>query len=319
MHPLPKKKFITKFLGFCIFLISYILLSDTFSQASSLNVIEVVTDVYMVEKINQDLMEKTAGGIANAGFIIGSEGVIVIDSGMSHQTGKALVKTIRTLTDLPIELTILTHADQNFIFGASALSLEGSSIGAHSLAARTMRERCQTCLEQLFETYGNKMLKSRVLVPDITWNQTTTLSVGGEKVKILYPGPMKTPGSIMIYHVNSSTLFSGGNVSHNHVPDVTKSDVSFWLASLETLDAMPINHVVPGYGPLGDHTSVDHTKEYLSHLTAEIEKYFFEAKTLIDTIALAKLPEFSQWSGYQQNHAKNVQEIYLQIELRQFR
>jgi sulfur-oxidizing protein SoxY len=60
----------------------------------------------------------------NAGFIVGPQGVMVIDSGASWAQGQDLIAKVRHITSLPIQLLLLTHAKDEFIFGATATFLE---------------------------------------------------------------------------------------------------------------------------------------------------------------------------------------------------
>jgi cyclase len=46
---------------------------------------------------------------ANAGFVIGDEGVVVIDTLTGEEAGRQLLQQIRTLTTLPVTFVVNTH------------------------------------------------------------------------------------------------------------------------------------------------------------------------------------------------------------------
>ena len=63
---------------------------------------------------------KNGGNIVNTGFIIGSEGVIVIDTGSSKRYGEQMLAAIRRVTPLPIVLTVNTHHHPDHFLGNQA-------------------------------------------------------------------------------------------------------------------------------------------------------------------------------------------------------
>ena len=57
----------------------------------------------------EDFSFTNGGNIVNTGFLVGTEGVIVIDTGSSRRYGEQMLAAIRRLTPLPVGLTLNTH------------------------------------------------------------------------------------------------------------------------------------------------------------------------------------------------------------------
>lgn len=93
------------------------------------------------------------GRIGNAGFIVGETGVLVIDTGTSHEHGRALLQAI------PVRLALVTHARPEFLFGGSAFREAGIPVAMHEKAARLMASRCETCLNQLRQAVGEDAMQ----------------------------------------------------------------------------------------------------------------------------------------------------------------
>src|SRR5437868_3021752 len=74
-----------------------------------LSVEQVAPGVFVHHGLHEEATVANAGGIANIGFVVGSEAVAVIDSGGSPAEGKALLSAIRRITPLPIRYVINTH------------------------------------------------------------------------------------------------------------------------------------------------------------------------------------------------------------------
>ena len=70
-------------------------------------------------------------GRSNAGFVVTRTGVVVIDALASPAQGKTLLRTIRTITTLPIQWLILTHHHPDHTFGAVVFKRSGARVIAH--------------------------------------------------------------------------------------------------------------------------------------------------------------------------------------------
>ena len=61
------------------------------------------------------------GFMNNPAFIIGDAGIIVIDSGSTVQVGEMVLKTIKTISDLPVVATLSTHIHGDHWLGNQAI------------------------------------------------------------------------------------------------------------------------------------------------------------------------------------------------------
>src|SRR5690242_7261035 len=82
----------------------------------------VADGVYAFLGEHGEVSPANQGNVGNSGFIVGPSGVVVVDTGSSYAHGQQMIAAIRTISDQPIALVIITHAVQEFVFGAAAFA-----------------------------------------------------------------------------------------------------------------------------------------------------------------------------------------------------
>ncbi len=279
-------------------------------------VVSVADGVYALVGANGTVSPDNRGRVANAGFIVGPSGVIVIDSGVSYRHGKQLLTAIRNVTDRPVKMLILTHAVREFVFGAAAFEEIGATIVAHRETRDLMKVRCGHCLQQLSDQLGDEMHGTRLVLPRSLLDAATRIDSAGSSIEILYFGWAATPGSIAVFHRSSGTLFAGGLVSAGHVPAIRDCYFEGWQAALRQLMDLPLTRVVPGYGPPSGAESIRATANYLDALDARSRQLYEESSSLLDVVDDAALAEFAGWNAYDPNHRRNALHRRLQLEIK---
>ena len=289
----------------------------TWPVTSELSV--VATGVYALIGDSGEVSLQNRGAVGNAGFIVGDRGVIVVDTGISYRYGKAMLANIEGVTPLPIELAIISHPIQEFLFGAAAFQERNIPILAHQKTAELMRNRCAVCLKNLRRLLGEEeMLGSSVVVPNRLVEQSLRLSAGGRDLELLYFGWASTPGDLAVFDRASGVLFAGGLVSVGRIPELRDADLRGWIGALRQLEKLPIKWVIPGHGPVSTGEQITQTLNYLATLEAKVRALYKKGVGLTDTIAQAQLPDFASWNLYAVIHPQNVQHVYLRLENEDF-
>ena len=81
---------------------------------------EVAPGIWVRPGVHEEATVANQDGIANIGFIIGRDGVAVLDPGGSLADGQALRAALRARTALPIRYVVMTHLHPDHVFGAQA-------------------------------------------------------------------------------------------------------------------------------------------------------------------------------------------------------
>ncbi|MBI3526528.1 MAG: MBL fold metallo-hydrolase [Betaproteobacteria bacterium] len=255
------------------------------------------------------------GFVGNSGFIVGPSGVIVIDTGTSYRHGRRMLEAIAQITDKPVELAIVTHAVQEFLFGNAAFAERGVPILAHRETTKLMKARCERCLENLKPVLGEELEGTRLVPPQRDIDATTTIEVGGRRLELLYLGWASTPGDLAVLDPDSGVLFAGGMVSIGRIPDIRDSDFEGWQRALRELAGFWPARIVPGFGPVSDPGAITQTAAYLDALDQTVKTLYAESSSLMEAVEKAILPAYRDWSMYATTHRQNALHRYLQLEL----
>ncbi|MEJ8822823.1 MBL fold metallo-hydrolase [Variovorax humicola] len=269
----------------------------------------------MVQGMAGGVDTHTLGRVGNAGFIVGETGVLAIDTGTSYRHGEALLATIRGVTDKPIRLALVTHAQKDFLFGAAAFRTRGIPVLMHRKAAALMASRCERCLRMLKETLGEEEMTGTVMfTPDQQFDETQTLDTIGRPVRLLYFGHSSGPGDVAVLDTQSGVMFAGGLLDQARVPDAMDGDLDGWLGALHSLRQLPVQVIVPGHGARTTVAAIDAQQRYLTQLRARVAQLLQGGTALSDVPNAAALPEFAGWDQYETLNGKNASTLFVRMQ-----
>jgi glyoxylase-like metal-dependent hydrolase (beta-lactamase superfamily II) len=278
--------------------------------------------VWVFRGVPGDIGPQTLARHGNGGFVVGPRGVLVIDSGVSMIQGRERLAAIRATTRTPIVGVLLTHAMQDFIFGAGAFQDAGIPVFMHKDAAQLMTARCGTCLKTLKRELGDAAMQgTRVPKADRTFASASearsTLPDIGRALRVIVGEPKAhtaSAGATALLDETSGTLFAGALLDAQTVPDIQDADLAAWGAARKALRAHRVQRIVPGRGPLGDHAITDGVDRYLQDLQTAVDAFVKAGKPLSDVADGVELPAYAQWDRYESTHRRNASILYLRRE-----
>jgi glyoxylase-like metal-dependent hydrolase (beta-lactamase superfamily II) len=289
------------------------------TQATALEPVKVADGVYAFIGGPGEPTAENAGNIGNSGFIVGDDGVVVVDTGISYGHGRAMLEAIARVTSKPVRLAIITHAVQEFLFGNTAFAEHGIPLLAHAQSVELMRSRCEHCLENLNKLLGAQLMEgSRVVLPTRIVESSTPLTVAGRQLQLLYFGWAATPGDLAVYDPASGVLFAGGLISGGRIPELRDAKLAGWLLALDRLEAIPARWVVPGHGPVSTPAAIAQTRTYLLALDARVRQVYESGASLLEAVDMVDLPQYLSWDMYPVTHRRNAHQRYLELELEEF-
>jgi glyoxylase-like metal-dependent hydrolase (beta-lactamase superfamily II) len=280
----------------------------------------VADGVYVLPGTGGAISPQNGGRIANVAFVVGPRGVVVIDTGISYRQGEDIIAAVKGVSDRPIALAILSHPEQEAVFGAAAFQARGIPVLAHRAAAELIASRCESCLARLRSTLGDELMaQSRVVEPNRLIDRSEAIEAIGRPLRIIAPAWSSAPGALAVFDPTTSTLIAGTLVSIHRIPDLRDADPAGWRDALREIAATRCRHLVPAYGPIGTCDDIPAFLHYLDALELRIGELLKQGTGLAELRERCDLPEFAAWDQYDALHAQNANRTYLRLERLQFK
>lgn len=253
---------------------------------------------------------------ANAGFIIGDDGVAVVDTFASEGAAKSLLSEIRRRTKLPVKFVVNTHYHSDHVAGNRVFADAGATV----IAQRNVRAWIHSENLRLLGDAPKPELKAFVeslLPPTVVYADAMTLHLGSREILVRhYPG--HTGGDSVVVIPDASVAFGGDLLWHNSVPNLVDASVGVWM---ETLDAMARNGAsftfVPGHGEVGDATEVVVAfRDYLAtlyKLVADARAQKRSGKALADAVLPALGAKYGTWESFSYLAALNIEHMEAEL------
>ena len=260
---------------------------DTISPPSPAQVTEVGPGVYAY------IQPDGTWWINNAGFIVGSEGVILIDTCATAARTERLLATIRSITDAPVRIVVNTHHHGDHTHG-NALTAP-ATIVAHRLCRAAMERTGIEHYEEAFTqpTWGALELRP----PTITFESRLDLWSDDRLVELHHiGGTAHTTNDIVAWLPVERVLFTGDLVFHGGTPFVLMGSVPGSIAALERLRAFGATTVVPGHGPVCTPAVLDGIERYLNMVQDTAEVAIGAGLTPLQAARGVQLGEFGRLS-----------------------
>ncbi|MBI5556491.1 MAG: MBL fold metallo-hydrolase [Deltaproteobacteria bacterium] len=224
---------------------------------------EIAANVYAYVDTRNMTAQNSFG--ANAGIIIGRDGILVVDTLVSSREAQRFIKDIRAISDKPIRYVVNTHHHLDHAFGNADFARQGAVIISQLKDAANLKMHGQAVLGNAAE-YGltpQDMEGTEIVLPSLAFGDRLDIDLGDRTVQLLYAGVSHTEGSILVYLPESRVLFAGDILFTGYHPFLGEGDIQEWVKVLDRIAAMDADKIIPGHGPLSTKKDVRDMKEYL--------------------------------------------------------
>lgn len=158
--------------------------------------------------------------------------------------------------------------------------------------------------------------KRPTAIPNITFDDSMALELGGTLVELSYVGRNHSNNSIVMRFPKERVLYAVdfipvGAIAFRDFPDAYMPD---WLDSLKRVEALDFDILAPGHGPLGNKDSVRQFHAYLDELYTTVLKQAREGKKADEVKQAVKMPRYESWGGYKETFELNVDGMYRMVQ-----
>jgi glyoxylase-like metal-dependent hydrolase (beta-lactamase superfamily II) len=187
--------------------------------------------------------------------VMGDDGVLIVDTRISHRQADEILSDLRELTPLPVRAVVNTHGHNDHAFGNHRF--RPAPIWAHERCASMVRDtgaaqiaRLRTAMPDLADDLAEVVLDP----PDRTFETDAVVpfDAGGRLVELRYLGRGHTDNDIVVLIPDADVLLAGDLLENDATPYFGDSFPIDWPATVERIVDLATGAVVPGHGTIGD-------------------------------------------------------------------
>lgn len=281
----------TKFM-LCVVVSLLCILLTPLSNASSkfnyqLQPKKIAPDTYIFEGKTEDFSKENGGFIVNTGFIVTTEGVVVIDTGSSRRFAEQQLAAIQKVTDKPVVRVYITHHHPDHFLGNQVYR----SVPIYALPAtkKAMQAEGEMFSDNMYRMIGDWMRGTRIQVANKE-AKAETIELGGHKLEVIAASG-HTQGDLVLFDHTTGVLFTGDLVFNNRAATTPHAMSKQWFKSLDRIAQLPYKIIVPGHGSVAsDKEPIKQTRAYLQWLLGVLREGA-ENGLDMNEVALTPIPE----------------------------
>jgi quinoprotein relay system zinc metallohydrolase 1 len=274
---------------------------------------QIAKDTYVFEGANDDFSKSNGCNIINTGFIVTSEGVVVINTGVSKLYGEQQRQAIAKVTNKKIKLVLNLNLHPDYFLGNQAYA--DVPIAALAASIQGMKEEGASYTDNLYRICGDWM----------------TATESKPATQVIQPGAVKisdsnhqleliqlnghTAADLVLWDKATGVVFVGGIVFADRIPTTPHANITEWLKSLETVSkwntSKQIKALVPSHGPYSKGLEgIEQTKEYLTWLDQSFKNAALQGMDISEVLRLPVPYKFRGFAALKPEYLRNVTHLY---------
>jgi glyoxylase-like metal-dependent hydrolase (beta-lactamase superfamily II) len=263
-------------------------------------------------------------GWSNAGLIESDGAALLVDTLFDLKLTREMLDAMRRATPAAerIGTVVNTHANGDHCYGNALV--RGASIVASKACAEEMAHVTPSMLAGMVKNADSMgpagaFFKRAfgafefdgigVVLPDRTFEGRLELRVGRKPVELLEVGPAHTRGDVLVHSPADRAIFTGDILFIGGTPIMWNGPVANWIRACERIEALDVDWVVPGHGPVTDRSGARAVREYLIYVRDEARKRFDAGLSVEQAARDIALGEYRSWLD-RERIAVNVDALY---------
>ncbi len=280
---------------------------------------EVAPGVYAVYPDTSRERNRAGRQVATSGgFVVGDNGVLVVDTMVNRRLAEQLMALIREKTNKPIRYIVNTsyHGDHSY---GNMFFPEGVEIIQHRATRDYIRDHFPADITFMKKLFGSnqgldelKGVPANLILED---GADISVDLGGTQVRIRHFGFAQTSGDLIVTAAEGKVLFTGNPVQAKEpaIPWLLDGHLIESIATMKALrDTASANVIViPGHGAPSTIAAVQYQITYLEELRRQVEAAIAAGKSMEETVKAVTMTKYDGYKIYPWIHLQvNVPKAY---------
>lgn len=257
-----------------------------------------------------------SGAGANAGFVIGPDGVLVIDTFEDPAAAQALLESIHAKTDAPVRYVVNTHYHLDHTAGNNVFADAGAVVMAQQ-NVRTWERSQNLKFFGAHPTAKQRHFVATLGLPTVTYVDGITIWLGDRRVEVrVLPG--HTGGDSAVIIPDADVVFTGDLFWNHTLPNLIDANTADQIATNDVLlRDYPDATFMPGHGNLGKAADVRAFRDYLATLRKAVAAAQASGKsgdTLVDAVLPTLKHDYGDWGWFQYFARHNIEQTAAELD-----
>ena len=239
-------------------------------------------------------------------LVVISEGEVLVTDPANDERAAMMKEAVESITDAPVKYVAMSHEHYDHVGGADAF--EGAQVVCHV--------NCQPIFD--LDPIG--------MSPEVhrTFDEYLALDVGGISVELHFLGPGDGDATTVMYLPEEQVVFTADlygprSVINSIVLDDIHSTGTMYI--LDTISEWPIKHAITAHSDQTDPIAIREGAQFFRDLRDAVleaiedsdKEGFAAIVDIYENPGNVRLPEYSDWNGYDEHMDKHVQRMIMSL------
>jgi cyclase len=227
------------------------------------------------------------------GWLVSADGLLVVDTQFAD-TAPNLLAGLKERSPRQIDVLINSHHHPDHTGGNGVLRPAVKQIVAHVRSSANQKAQAERA-------------KTATTLPDVTFPDTWSVTLGDETIRAKHWGPAHTGGDVAIHFEQANVVHLGDLLNNRGYPNVDApagASVHGWMQVLEKMaaaypaDALYVfGHAEAGHPFIGTRTDLHYQRDYFTAVVAMARDARRSGKSRDELAKVEVLPKFEHFGG----------------------
>ena len=223
-------------------------------------------------------------GSYNSLVVATPEGTLVVDP-LNSRAATRLRDNLSAITNQPVTHLVYSHSDGDHASGGTAFD-DTATFVAHQDVPASMDG----------------------VSPDIRFEETHRIDLGGNTIELTYLGPGHGDGLIatIVRPENVAFIVDIAAPERMFFSNFAGANVDDWYTQITNAEALDFEIFVPGHGRVGSHADLTVSREYMEELREKVLAGLKQGKSAEQLVNELQFKDRSHWQQYDAWRGGNV-------------